>query len=70
MMLMGAVRGAHAQQSCDSLAAVKLANTTITATLVAEGPFAGVDRPRRRGTANHYARALRSERRHPPHARF
>ena len=70
MMLLGAVRGAHAQQSCDSLAAVKLANTTITATLVAEGPFAGVDRPRRRGTADHYARALRSERRHPPHARF
>ena len=45
MMLMGAVRGAHAQQSCDSLAAVKLANTTITATLVAEGPFAGAAGP-------------------------
>lgn len=45
MMLLGAVRGAHAQQSCDSLAAVKLANTTITATLVAEGPFAGVTGP-------------------------
>ena len=47
MMLLGAVRGAHAQQSCDSLAAVKLAGNTrtITATLAAEGPFAGVTGP-------------------------
>ena len=49
---------------------VKLANTTITATLVAEGPFAGVGRPGRRGTAGHRARALRGQRRHPPDARF
>jgi len=45
MMLMGTVRGAHAQQPCDGLAAVKLANTTITASLVAEGPFAGAAGP-------------------------
>jgi hypothetical protein len=45
MMLMGAARGAPAQQSCDSLAAVKLANTTITATLVAEGPFTSAAGP-------------------------
>jgi len=45
MVLFGAGRSAHAQQACEGLAAVTLANTTITAALVAEAAFSGVAGP-------------------------
>jgi feruloyl esterase len=42
VVVLGVVPAARAQQSCDSITGVKLANATVTsATLVAEGPFAG-----------------------------
>src|SRR5436190_15977564 len=45
MVLFGAARSAHAQQACDSLPAVTLANATITAVLVADAPVTGVAGP-------------------------
>ena len=71
IVVLGVVPAARAQQSCDSMTGVRLANTTVTsATPVAEGPFAGPAGPGRCRTAGDRARTLRRQGRDSAHARF